>query len=139
MNLSVFKINAAFLAFFSIIMSGMPAFGAPGFLHVRGQDIVDENGNKIFLMGVGLGNWLLPEGYMWNFGSSGDRPRRIEKIVSDLIGQQRAGQFWLKFRRNYVTEADIKRIAELGFNSVRPALNARRFLTEEDPPVVVDE
>ena len=48
-------------------------------------------------------------------------------------------RFWLEFRRNYITEADIKRIAELGFNSVRPALNARRFLTEGDNPVDVDE
>jgi len=54
-------------------------------------------------------------------------------------GQDSAGQFWLKFRKNYITETDIKRIAELGFNSVRPALNARHFLTEGENPVYVDE
>ncbi len=112
---------------------------AKGVLRTRGQDIVDESGKRILLRGVGLGNWLLPEGYMWRFGQLGDRPRRIEKIVSDLIGQENADRFWLEFRKHYITEADIKRISELGFNSVRPALNARRFLTEGEDACYVDE
>jgi aryl-phospho-beta-D-glucosidase BglC (GH1 family) len=112
---------------------------ASGYLHARGQDIVDERGNKVLLRGVGLGNWLLPEGYMWKFGPEGDRPRKIEKLVSDLIGEQNANRFWKEYRRNYISEADIKRISELGFNSVRPALNARLFLTEGDNTVYQKE
>ena len=109
------------------------------FLHTAGQDIVNEYGRKVFLKGVGLGNWLLPEGYMWKFGNLGDRPRKIEKLVTDLIGKEKATAFWKTFRQNYITEADIKRIAELGFNSVRPALNSRLFLTEGENPVYVEE
>ena len=109
------------------------------FLHTAGQDIINESGRKIFLRGVGLGNWLLPEGYMWKFGALGDRPRKIEKVVTDLIGKEKADRFWKAFRENYITEADIKRIAELGFNSVRPALNSRLFLTEGEDPVYVEE
>lgn len=109
------------------------------FLHTAGQDIVNEAGDKVFLKGVGLGNWMLPEGYMWKFGGLGDRPRKIEKLVSDLIGKEKAEVFWATFRRNYITEADIKRIAELGFNVVRPALNSRLFLTEDKNPVYVEE
>lgn len=121
-----------------LLLAGIAA-QAQGFLHTQGQDMVDESGQKILLQGVGLGNWLLPEGYMWKFGENGDRPRKIEKLVSDLIGQEKADQFWLEFRKNYITEADIQRIAELGYNSVRPALNARRFLTEDENPVFVEE
>jgi endoglucanase len=120
------------------LFSKQPAH-ADGFLHTRGEDIVDESGQKIILRGVGLGNWLLPEGYMWRFGSAGDRPRRIEKIVSDLIGQESADKFWHEYRRNYIAEADIKRIAELGFNSVRAVLNARLFLSEDEKPIYLDE
>lgn len=109
------------------------------FLHTSGQDMVNASGKKIYLKGVGLGNWLLPEGYMWKFGGLGDRPRKIEKLVADLIGNEKAAQFWKSFRQNYITEADIKRIAELGFNSVRPALNSRLFLAEGDNPVYVEE
>lgn len=115
------------------------SLAAQTFLHTKGQDIVDENGKKVFLRGVGLGNWMLPEGYMWKFGKDGDRPRKIEKIVSDFIGEEKAAQFWKTFRANYITEADIKRIAELGYNSVRPALNSRLFITEGENNVFVDE
>ena len=62
-------------------------------MHTAGQDIVNESGKKVFLKGVGLGNWLLPEGYMWKFGGLGDRPRKIEKVVADLIGKEKAVQF----------------------------------------------
>lgn len=120
-------------------MSRDSAAGALSYLRTQGQDIVDESGKKIMLRGVGLGNWLLPEGYMWGFGEQGDRPRKIEKIISDLVGPVRARQFWTEFRQNYITEADIARIAELGFNSVRPALNARLFLTEGDEARDVEE
>jgi hypothetical protein len=109
------------------------------FLSTSGQDIVNERGEKIFLVGVGLGNWLLPEGYMWKFGKAGDRPRKIEKVISDLIGEEKASVFWKEFRENYITEKDIQKIAELGFNSVRPALNSRVFMTEEDNPVFLEE
>jgi endoglucanase len=70
------------------------------FLRTSGQDIVNESGAKVFLKGVGLGNWLLPEGYMWKFGGLGDRPRKIEKVVADLIGNEEAAKFWKAFRQN---------------------------------------
>ncbi len=109
------------------------------FLKAQGQNIVNQSGDKVLLRGVGLGNWMLPEGYMWKFGNQADRPRRIEKLVSDLIGPEQADRFWAEFRKNYITEADVQRIAGLGYNSVRPALNARLFLTESDPPLRVNE
>jgi hypothetical protein len=112
---------------------------AAGFLHTQGHDIADESGKTIILRGAGLGKYLLQEGYMWKFGEAGDRPRKIEKLVSDLIGQEEADRFWPKFRKNDITEADVARIAEFGFNSVRPALNARFFLTEGDEPAYMDE
>ena len=109
------------------------------FLRTSGHDMVNEKGEKVFLKGVGLGNWMLPEGYMWRFGTEGDRPRRIERIVSDLIGKEAADSFWTVYRRDYVTEKDIEQIAALGFNSVRPALNARIFLTEGENPQFIQE
>ena len=110
-----------------------------GFLRTNGYDMVDEDGNKVYLKGVGLGNWLLPEGYMWKLGSYADRPRRIEALVYDLIGEEKGKEFWENYRKYYITEADIKRISELGFNSVRPALNARWLLDEDREELVYNE
>ncbi|MCF8261806.1 MAG: cellulase family glycosylhydrolase [Melioribacteraceae bacterium] len=109
------------------------------FLRVQDQNFVDGNGKKVFLKSVGLGNWLLPEGYMWKFGNLADRPRKIEALTVDLLGKENADQFWQDFRKFYITEADIKRIAELGFNCVRPAMNSRLFLTEGENPQFIEE
>jgi endoglucanase len=125
---------------FLLIWMAMGADAAPvTFLRTQGLDIVNENNEKVLLRGVGLGNWMLPEGYMWKFGDAGDRPRKIEKLVNELIGPENGKRFWAGFRNDYITEADIRRIAELGYNSVRPALNSRLFLTESDPPEHVEE
>ncbi len=51
------------------VLACAPALGAVTFLRTQGQNMVDESGRKVLLQGVGLGNWLLPEGYMWRFGA----------------------------------------------------------------------
>src|ERR1051326_5996966 len=94
---------AAWLSF-GLLLVPCDRLEANGFLHAKGQDIVDEDGHKMVLRGVGLGNWMLPEGYMWHFGPEGDRPRKIEKLVMDLIGPQNATRFWSEFRRQYISE-----------------------------------
>ena len=35
-----------------------------GFLHADGKRIVNGDGDEILLCGMGIGNWLVPEGYM---------------------------------------------------------------------------
>lgn len=49
-----------------------------GFLDVKGQRIINGEGEEILLTGWGLGNWLLCEGYMWLSGGNErfDRPGR---------------------------------------------------------------
>ena len=104
-----------------------------GFLDVKGQKIVNGDGEEILLTGWGLGNWLLCEGYMWlSKGSENfDRPRRIEAVIEEFAGKEFAEAFWEKFRSTYITEEDIRYLAELGYNSVRIPLNSRLFLSEE--------
>lgn len=104
-----------------------------GFLDVKGQKIVNGDGEEILLTGWGLGNWLLCEGYMWlSKGSENfDRPRRIEAVIEEFAGKEFAEAFWEKFRSTYITEEDIRYLAELGYNSIRIPLNSRLFLSEE--------
>ena len=35
-----------------------------GFVHAKDARLVDGAGRELLLRGVGLGNWMLPEGYM---------------------------------------------------------------------------
>lgn len=103
-----------------------------GYLRADGQRIVNDIEDNYILKGWGLGNWLLPEGYMWLSEESQrfDRPRRIEQVIRELIGDKEATDFWKTYRENYIQEADIKHMADLGYNSVRLPLSYRLFMTE---------
>ncbi|MEU4834907.1 cellulase family glycosylhydrolase [Streptosporangium sp. NPDC023615] len=101
-----------------------------GFVHASGPHLVDGAGTPLLLRGVGLGNWLLAEGYMWRFGDELGSPRQIERRVEALVGTARATEFWTRYRGSFITEADIARIAELGFDHVRLPLNSRGLIDE---------
>lgn len=94
-----------------------------GFLKAEGKKLVNGEGREILLRGVGLGSWLLPEGYMWRFPEKGDRPRRIEQMIKDLVGNEKAEIFWENYYEGYISEEDIKKIAQEGFNSIRIPIN----------------
>ncbi len=87
------------------------------------------------LRGVGVGNWLLPEGYMWRFNAGATSPRRIEAIIAQALGQADAEQFWVSFRDNFFTQADIAEIARLGFDHIRLPFNARLLIDSEGTPL----
>ena len=111
-----------------------------GFLKTQGTRIVNDAGDEVLLTGWGLGNWLLCEGYMWmSMGSTRfDRPHRIEQVIQELIGKKDATHFWQEFLDHYITEADIKHMKDLGYNSVRIPFNWRHFF-EDEPGLVWKE
>ena len=86
------------------------------YLHVVGKEVFGNDGKKIILKGMGLGGWLVPEGYM--LGTWGS-PTSIRNRIVDLIGEDSTKVFYEKFEKNYVSEKDITQLAEWGFNSVR--------------------
>lgn len=90
----------------------------------RGR-LIDGAGRDLLLRGVGLGNWMLPEGYMWRFGPGAESPREIEALVARLLGAEGASSFWTRFWDAFVSESDIVRIAHSGFDHVRLPINAR--------------
>ena len=89
-----------------------------GFYHTRDGIVVDGNGEKAMIRGVGLGGWLMPEGYMIHFPGSGALRDMNQRIV-DLIGEENAAYFWALYRAHYVREKDVKMLAEWGYDHVR--------------------
>ena len=104
-----------------------------GFVSVRGKELMGSDGRPLILKGIGLGNWLLPEGYMWKFKAT-NSPRLIETALYQLVGEAEARRFWREYRERYVTARDIALIKRSGFNSVRVAFDYRLFVSETDPP-----
>jgi len=99
----------------------------------RGSQVVDRaTGEPVHLIGFGLGGWLLPEGYMWGIRTL-DRPWQFERAIEDLIGPTDAAEFWRRYHANYVTEQDVRAMAAMGANSLRPALLASRLMPGSQP------
>jgi hypothetical protein len=115
-----------------LLLCAVPAGGRAKFVTVRGREFVAPDGRVIFLKGINLGNWLLPEGYMLKFKSA-NSPQRIGVVLNQLVGEDAARRFWKAHLDNYVTADDIRFIKRAGFNSVRVPFNYRLFVTEGEP------
>jgi aryl-phospho-beta-D-glucosidase BglC (GH1 family) len=100
------------------------------FVTTRGKEFI-AGGRPLLLRGINLGNWLMPEGYMFKFKAA-NSPRLIQVVVNQLVGPDEAARFWKAYRDNYITDEDIKFLKQAGFNSVRVPFNYRLFVAEGD-------
>ncbi|MCF7824650.1 MAG: cellulase family glycosylhydrolase [Candidatus Marinimicrobia bacterium] len=103
---------------------------AEGFVHASGPDIVDGDGKKVLMRGMGLGGWLVPEGYMLQFTSIYGSPSNIRSRIVDLIGVTGADKFYKAYMENYVTREDIMLIKEWGFDHIRLPFHYNQFSPE---------
>ncbi len=103
------------------------------FVTTRGKEFVSPGGKPLLLKGINLGNWLLPEGYMFKFKTT-NSPRLIQAAISELVGEDKARQFWKTYRDNYITREDIHFIKQSGFNSVRVPFSFRLFVSDGTVP-----
>ncbi len=88
------------------------------FVRTDGKKILDNDGNEIIFRGIGIGGWLMPEGYMLKTQGFGS-PTNINQKIVDLIGQDGAKEFYQIYRKNYFSEKDLAQIKKWGFNSIR--------------------
>jgi len=102
------------------------------FVSSKGQELVTPEGEPLLLRGINLGNWLVPEGYMFKFDSA-TSPRMIEEVLCQLVGADEAREFWRRYRDTYITREDIRFIRSLGLNSIRVPFNWRLFIVEDRP------
>jgi aryl-phospho-beta-D-glucosidase BglC (GH1 family) len=104
-------------------------------IRALGTTIVDENQNEVLLRGVGLGGWMLQEGYMMNSNGGADTQHEFKEKLNLLVGADNTNQFYQNWLDNFITEQDINAIADWGFNSVRVALhyNLLTLPIEEEP------
>jgi endoglucanase len=100
------------------------------FISVRGKEVIDAAGKPFLMRGTNLGNWLIPEGYMFKFKSI-NSPKLINEALSELIGPDETRAFWEKYLHTYITEADIHYLKTIGVNSIRIPFSYRLF-TKED-------
>jgi hypothetical protein len=112
---------------------------ANGFLKRSGKNIVDGNGNAIMLRGIGLGGWLVPEGYMLQTTSFANAAWQFRQKIKDLIGEEKTNQFFQLYRKNFVTRKDIQQLKQWGFNSVRLPMHYNLMTPIDQPFTYIEE
>ncbi|HEY1023562.1 MAG TPA: cellulase family glycosylhydrolase [Sphingobacteriaceae bacterium] len=111
------------------------AGNAQGFLDVKGKYIVNEKGEKVILRGMGLGGWMLQEGYMLRIQNEGQQ-HRIRARIEGVIGKDRTDDFYEAWLTNHTRKADIDSMKAWGFNSVRLPMHYNLYtLPIEQEPV----
>ena len=90
---------------------------AQGFLRADGKKIINDNGN-VLLRGIGLGGWMLQEGYMLKIPGNGQQHKIRERIAA-LLSQQQTQEFYDTWLSNHTRKIDIDSLKSWGFNSVR--------------------
>ncbi|HYG20828.1 MAG TPA: carbohydrate-binding protein [Ohtaekwangia sp.] len=127
-----------------LIKSQMPAAimllasfqGFAQYLHTDAKKIVDGQGNEVILRGMGLGGWMLQEGYMLETNAFANPQHEIRARIVDLIGESNTNTFYDAWLANHVTRRDIDSLASWGFNSVRLPMHYNLYtLPIEQEPV----
>ena len=129
--LKIAPVSAVIVAAASACVDKSAATPTPekDFLKVDGHNIVNSKGEAFYIKGTNLGNWCNPEGYMFGF-SRANSYSMINDVMTQLFGPTDATEFWKKFKKNYITEADIAFIASKGANTVRFPFHYKLFTGE---------
>ena len=110
-----------------------------GFLKADGRKIVNENGTPVLLRGMGLGGWMVPEGYMLQTSSFANSATEFRKKIASVIGEEETDKFFKLYRQNMVTKKDIQQLAEMGFNSIRLPMHYNLYTPKDKPFEYIDE
>lgn len=106
------------VAFVLLLIAFQVSFGQ-GFLRADGEKIVDANGQNIILRGLGLGGWMVQEGYMLQTSNFAGPQYKIKQKIEELIGEENTKEFYNAYLANGITKRDIDSLKFWGFNSVR--------------------
>ena len=100
------------------------------FFITKGKEIISPEGKPFLIKGTNLGNWLVPEGYMFKFKNTSS-PRLINQLFNELIGPSETKKFWKQYLASYITEEDIIYLKSTGMNSIPLPFHYKLF-TKED-------
>jgi type 1 glutamine amidotransferase len=125
----------SFLLSMHMLAPGLLQAEPPGFLHAKNARILNGQGQEIILRGMGLGGWMVQEGYMLGVRNDGTQ-HSIKARITDLVGKADCDKFYQLWLQNHMTRADVDLLAKSGFNSIRLPMHYNLFtLPIQDEPV----
>src|SRR5690349_11180862 len=84
-----------------------PALADSKLVRTHGRDFVAPDGTVLHIKGISLGNWLMPEGYMFKFEVA-KAPHQIYGAFDRLLGPGKGAAFWKEYRDRYIAQDDIR-------------------------------
>ena len=124
-SISAFRVIVSF-SFFILVASASAQFA-----HTDHKQIVDASGKPLLIRATNLGNWMVPEGYMWLLHDGPQSAGEIRALVLELLGPEASDAFWKKYRENYITRDDIAFLHHAGFNAIRVPMHHALFETDD--------
>jgi len=119
-----------FNRFFILFIALTPLAAHSQFAHTQGENIIGRDGKPLAMHCANFGNWMVPEGYMWQISGHIQSPREIETFVNMLIGPERSRAFWQSWRDTYITQADVHLLHQAGFNCIRIPFHYKFFQSD---------
>ena len=101
----MFNLKYYLIVFVSVF--GIQLNSAQNLLSTNGRAIVNENQDTILLRGMGLGGWMVQEGYMLQTASFASPQHEIRATIQDLIGEADTEVFYEAWLNNHVRKSDI--------------------------------
>src|SRR5258708_26948679 len=121
-----------------VLLLAWSSQGGAQFAHTEHKQIVDGGGpsgirasKPLLVRATNLGNWMVPEGYMWLFESGPQSASEIRELVLELLGPEGAATFWQKYREAYVTREDMALLHRADFNAIRVPLHYSLFESDD--------
>jgi len=74
-----------------LVLTGFATLNSQNFLSTQGTSIVNENNEPVLLRGMGLGGWMVQEGYMLQTASFASPQHEIREKITELIGEVMPG------------------------------------------------
>jgi endoglucanase len=105
-------------------------------LRVQGDGVVDSEGARVLLRGVGLGGWMNMENFITGFPANESGMRAA---VARVLGADRAERFFDRLLDRFFADEDAALLAELGVNCVRLPVNQRHFERDDRPFELLEE
>jgi endoglucanase len=102
-----------------------------GFLKAEGKWIVNGSGENIQLRGIGLGGWMIQEGYMLHLNKEGQQ-YRIRQRIEAILTKEQTAEFYTAWLSNQTTRSDMDSLHSWGFNSVRLPMHYNLFTLSAD-------
>src|SRR5687768_3395112 len=129
-----FKISEMIFSILAILFLADSQTQAQGFLKADGKRIVNEKGQNVLLRGVGLGGWMLQEGYMLQVHGPGMQ-HMIKNRIAELVGEAKTKAFYDAWLANHTRKIDIDSMKAWGFNSVRLPMHYNLYTlpVEQEP------